>query len=150
MVIIDTISTFLMENGGFGLIIDYGHNGEKADTFRSFREHKQHDPLLDPGSADLTADVDFSLIQRIVTRNNRLITFGPVNQGDFLRQLGIDVRLESLLKNAPEAQKEQIQSGYHKIVHANEMGSLFKVFSMFPAVLKDHLKKWPVSGFRSV
>ncbi|XP_033221603.1 protein arginine methyltransferase NDUFAF7 homolog, mitochondrial [Belonocnema kinseyi] len=150
MVIVDTISTFLIENGGFGLIIDYGHNGEKTDTFRSFRDHKQHDPLLDPGSADLTADVDFSLIKRTVTKNNRLITFGPVNQGDFLKQLGIDVRLESLLKNAPEAQKEQIQSGYYKIVDANEMGSLFKVFSMFPAVLKDHLKKWPVSGFHSV
>ena len=149
MVIIDYISEFLIENGGFGLIIDYGHDGEKTDTFRSFREHKQCDPLLEPGSADLTADVDFSLIRRISTKNNRLITFGPVNQEYFLKRLGIDVRLESLLKNASNKQREQIQSGYQKIVNASEMGSLFKVFSMFPSVLRDHLRKYPVSGFHS-
>lgn len=28
-----------------------------------------------------------------------------------------------------------------------QMGARFKFFSMFPAVLKDHLMKYPVTGF---
>lgn len=147
MVLVDTLANFLTRNGGFGLIIDYGHNGEKTDTFRSFREHKQHDPLLNPGTADLTADVDFSLIRKIATKNNRLITFGPINQEDFLKQLGIEVRLQTLLKTATDKEKKFIIDGYRQITDANQMGSVFKVFSMFPAVLKQHLEKWPVSGF---
>ncbi|XP_043475311.1 protein arginine methyltransferase NDUFAF7 homolog, mitochondrial [Leptopilina heterotoma] len=147
MVLVDTLANFLTQNGGFGLIIDYGHDGEKTDTFRSFREHKQHDPLLNPGTADLTADVDFSLIRKIATKNNRLVTFGPINQEDFLKQLGIEVRLQSLLKNATDKEKKFIIDGYRQITDANQMGSVFKVFSVFPAVLKQHLEKWPVSGF---
>lgn len=149
IVIIDSLSNFLSRNGGFGLIIDYGHDGDKTDTFRSFREHKQHDPLLNPGTADLTADVDFSMIRKVATKNDRLITFGPINQKDFLKQLGIEVRLQTLLKNASDIQKKHIISGYHQITDANEMGSVFKVFSMFPSVLKQHLEKWPVSGFEN-
>lgn len=147
MVIIDKISNFLIRNGGFGLIIDYGHNGEKTDTFRSFCEHKQHNPLLNPGTADLTADVDFSQIKKIATKNNRLVTFGPINQEIFLKQLGIEVRLQKLLQNTTDNEKKSIIAGYRQITDPNEMGSIFKVFSMFPSVLKQHLERWPVSGF---
>jgi NADH dehydrogenase [ubiquinone] 1 alpha subcomplex assembly factor 7 len=31
--------------GGVALIADYGHEGTKTDTLRSFREHKIWDPL---------------------------------------------------------------------------------------------------------
>lgn len=30
---------------------------------QGFRKHELHDPLLEPGSADLTADVDFSYLK---------------------------------------------------------------------------------------
>lgn len=29
---------------------------------KAFKSHKLHDPLIDPGTADLTADVDFSYL----------------------------------------------------------------------------------------
>lgn len=51
--------------GGMALICDYGHNGNGTDTFRAFRRHKQVDPLIKPGTADLTADVDFKLIREV-------------------------------------------------------------------------------------
>ncbi|KAL6257379.1 hypothetical protein P5V15_010952 [Pogonomyrmex californicus] len=146
-VITDYISQFLWENGGFALVIDYGHEREKTDTFRAFCQHKLHDPLLNPGIADLTADVDFLLMKEIAQKDNRLITFGPVTQRKFLKNLGIDLRLKMILRNATSAQKQQIKSGYHMITDEDKMGNSFKVLSLFPFVLKDYLKKWPVAGF---
>ncbi|XP_012535613.1 protein arginine methyltransferase NDUFAF7 homolog, mitochondrial [Monomorium pharaonis] len=146
-VTIDYVSQFLWEHGGFALVIDYGHEREKTDTFRAFRQHKLHDPLLNPGTADLTADVDFLLIKEIAQKDNRLITFGPVTQRKFLKNLNIDLRLKMILRNATKTQKEQIESGYHMITDEDKMGNCFKVLSLFPSVLKDHLKKWPVAGF---
>ncbi|KAG7199983.1 hypothetical protein KM043_014408 [Ampulex compressa] len=147
MVTVDYITQFLWENGGFALFIDYGHNGEKMDTFRAFCRHKLHDPLLNPGSADLTADVDFSLIKKIAEKDDRMVTFGPITQRDFLKNLGIDVRLQRLLKSASDEQKHHIEHGYHMITDVDKMGQRFKVLSIFPFVLKDHLQKWPVAGY---
>ena len=35
--------------------------------FQAFRDHKLHDPLCEPGTADLTADVDFSYLKSLVS-----------------------------------------------------------------------------------
>lgn len=81
-------------NGCF-LICDYGFNDTDVndrDTFRAFHKHKQCHPLQDPGDADLTADVDFGYLRRIAEEKS--IVYGPVNQSDFLTQLGIGLRLE--------------------------------------------------------
>ncbi|XP_066993538.2 protein arginine methyltransferase NDUFAF7, mitochondrial isoform X2 [Anabrus simplex] len=93
-VIMQHLATRLEEDGGIALVADYGHDGEKTDTFRAFRKHQLHNPLVEPGSADLTADVDFSRLRAVA--EPQLITFGPVNQGDFLERLGISVRLQVL------------------------------------------------------
>lgn len=66
LVLSGNIATKLAENGGLCLIADYGHNGEGTDTFRAFKQHKLHDPLQEPGSADLTADVDFAAIKKVL------------------------------------------------------------------------------------
>lgn len=138
-----------MEYGGFALICDYGHNGDKTDTFRAFSQHKLHDPLVRPGSADLTADVDFAAITKIATKNNRLISFGPVTQASFLKNLGIDVRLHMLLKNTSPEERKRLESEYHMITNEDEMGTRFKVLSLFPSVLKEYFHKLPVAGFHN-
>jgi NADH dehydrogenase [ubiquinone] 1 alpha subcomplex assembly factor 7 len=147
--IMEYISSVITQNGGFALIIDYGHNGDKTDTFRAFRQHKQCDPLLEPGTADLTADVDFALLKRVALKKNKLLYFGPVNQQDFLSELGINVRLTNLCKNASDNEKKQLMLGYNKIMDSKEMGTCFKVVSVFPYVLKDYFKSFPVSGFQT-
>ncbi|KAJ8668073.1 hypothetical protein QAD02_009736 [Eretmocerus hayati] len=148
--IIKYISTAITQNGGFSLIIDYGHNGDKTDTFRAFRQHKQWDPLVEPGTADLTADVDFALLRRVAEETHKILCFGPVTQGDFLTELGINVRLMNLCKDATKDQRKQLELGYKKIVDSDQMGSCFKVMSMFPYVLKEYLEKLPVHGFSSL
>lgn len=147
LVIVDYIADFLWEHGGFSLICDYGHNGDKTDTFRGFFQHKIHDPLLHPGTADLTADVDFAAIKKIAEKDDRLIAFGPVNQSNFLQNLGIDVRLQMLLKNVSEEKKKSLKSQYHMIMDEDKMGTRFKVLSLFPSILKEYYTKIPVVGF---
>ena len=61
--IITHLQTRVVEDGGAALIADYGHQGEEGDTLRAFARHKQVDPLRLPGTADITADVDFSLLR---------------------------------------------------------------------------------------
>lgn len=64
----------------------------KAELFfQAFKNHKQHDPLSEPGTADLTADVDFDFLKDQV--KEKLITFGPVTQSSFLINMGIETRL---------------------------------------------------------
>lgn len=148
--IIDYLSQFLWECGGFALVIDYGHEREKTDTFRAFYQHKLHDPLLNPGIADLTADVDFLSMKEIANKDNRLIAFGPITQRKFLKNVGIDLRLKLILQNATDNEKQQLQSGYHMITDEDKMGNCFKVLSLFPSILKNHLQKWPVAGFENI
>lgn len=103
---------------------------------------------MDPGTADLTADVDFQQIQRIAERDDRLITFGPVEQHTFMKRLGGHARLEQLVESAQSAEAvETLRSGYDMLTNTQKMGSRFKFFSMFPSVLRDHLEKYPVNGF---
>lgn len=59
---------------------------------KAFRKHQQVDPLIAPGSADLTADVDFTYLRNSVI--DRALTYGPVSQSYFLKQMGIDLRLK--------------------------------------------------------
>lgn len=47
---------------------------------------------MEPGTADLTADVDFRLLRDVVS--DKLCSFGPVTQRKFLLQLHIEKRLE--------------------------------------------------------
>lgn len=114
---------------------------------QAFKEHKLHDPLVDPGNADLTADVDFANMKRILELDDRLITVGPVEQGIFLKNMGAETRLQILLENCDEGQKETLTSGFDMLTNPDQMGSRFKFLSMFPSVLKDHLTKHPVNGF---
>ncbi|XP_017469099.1 PREDICTED: NADH dehydrogenase [ubiquinone] complex I, assembly factor 7 homolog [Rhagoletis zephyria] len=135
-------------DGGIGLIMDYGHFGEKGDTFRAFKKHKLHEPLLAPGTADLTADVDFRQIKRIAEEHGKVICFGPVEQGTFLKKMEGDTRLEQLLANALPENHDIIRSGYKMLTDPTQMGKRFKFFSIFPAVVRKHLEKFPVSGFQ--
>lgn len=93
-VVSSEIAERLESHGGFALIMDYGHEGEKGDTFRSFKNHQLHSPLKDPGTADLTADVDFAEIKKHFAAEDRCITFGPVTQRRFIQEMGGDTRIK--------------------------------------------------------
>lgn len=60
--------------------------------FQGFRNHKLHDVLSAPGTADLTADVDFSYLRKMA--QGKTATLGPIKQREFLKNMGIDLRLQ--------------------------------------------------------
>ena len=50
--------------GGAGLVVDYGSKSVAGHTLRGFKGHMLHNVLNEPGSADMTADVDFGALSR--------------------------------------------------------------------------------------
>nr|SVE94251.1 EOG090X06OK [Simocephalus serrulatus] len=154
LVTIQLMATRIHQDGGIGLVMDYGHEGDKTDTFRGFKNHKLHDPLVEPGTADLTADVDFAALKWAATHPRNCeewhanLTYGTVDQKDFLIRMGIDVRLEKLLASCrSEKQAHELKSAHRMLTDPNEMGCRFKFFALYPAVLKEILKRYPPPGF---
>ncbi|XP_033734268.1 protein arginine methyltransferase NDUFAF7, mitochondrial-like isoform X2 [Pecten maximus] len=142
-VVVMELAKRIAEEGGFSLITDYGHNGDRTDTFRAFKNHKQHDALKDPGTADLTADVDFSYLCTMAKPNAR--AFGPLSQTEFLHNMGIVARLQMLIKNCEDEEKARtLISQYQMLTDPEKMGSRFK----FMALLNSDIEKdYVPSGF---
>ncbi|KAL1502587.1 hypothetical protein ABEB36_007710 [Hypothenemus hampei] len=148
MLIYEQICKRIVSHGGIGLICDYGHNGSGTDTFRAFKKHKQVDPLLKPGTADLTADVDFNVIKEIATKNGNIICLGPIIQRSFLLRIGIEYRVKALVENMKdEKQIENLKHCYDFLTNESKMGDRFKFCAMFPSTIKKILDKYPVIGF---
>ncbi|XP_028252342.1 protein arginine methyltransferase NDUFAF7, mitochondrial [Parambassis ranga] len=128
-VIIQQLARRISEDGGAALIADYGHDGTKTDTFRGFRGHQLHDVLSSPGSADLTADVDFSYLRR--TAGGGVACLGPVTQRMFLRNMGIDTRMQVLLRSCSDpSTRKQLISSYDVLMNPAKMGERFHFFSL--------------------
>lgn len=128
-VIVQKLANRIAEDGGVALIADYGHDGTKTDTFRGFRSHKLHNVLLAPGTADLTADVDFSYLRRMA--GDKVACMGPIIQGAFLKNMGIDTRLQVLLRNCHDAStKAHLIQSYNMLTNPEKMGQRFQFFSL--------------------
>ena len=83
------IARRLRDDGGAALIIDYGHvRSDAGDTFQAISRHSFTDPLRNPGQADLTAHVDFQALA-LGAEDAGARLHGPVEQGEFLKRLGI-------------------------------------------------------------
>ncbi len=122
------IAARIARNGGMALIVDYGDWRSRGDTFQALRNHAPVDPFDAPGTADLTAHVDFeqlSLAARPVGQS------GLTAQGVFLERLGITARAQALARNLSGAALEQHIAAHRRLTHPAEMGSLFKAFALF-------------------
>ena len=116
--------------GGAALIVDYGYaEGATGETLQAVRRHRFHDPLTDPGTADITAHVDFAALGRAAAEGGAAV-HGPVPQGAFLESLGIWARTEALLADATPKQARDITGGCRRLVDRAEMGTLFKVMAI--------------------
>ncbi len=61
---------------------------------------------------------------------NGLAPSGPVAQGIFLQNIGIEQRAGKLLDQASKAEKKNILSAVDRLVSKDEMGELFKVLCL--------------------
>lgn len=119
----------IARDGGAALVIDYGHAQSAAgETLQAVGGHAYADPLSAPGTIDLTAHVDFEALARDVEAMGAK-AFGPIEQSEFLRRLGIETRAAKLkAKAATPAVAEQIDTALARLTgHGRTgMGTLFK------------------------
>ena len=119
----------LKSHGGAALIIDYGYPyppKHSNETLQAVRGHAYHDVLADPGSADLTAHVDFHAIAQAALEEGAA-AHGPVSQGQLLMRLGAAMRTALLCEHASTQQKSAMLSGLERLISHEQMGELFKV-----------------------
>ena len=116
-------------DGGAALIVDYGYEQPGiGDSLQAVKQHRRHGVLDDPGTADLTAHVDFSSLSAAARKADAQV-FGPVHQGDFLRALGIDARASRLRQSASAEQAAEIDAALRRLTGAHGMGALFKAMA---------------------
>jgi len=122
----------LVKQGGAALLIDYGHTATGfGDTLQALRAHRYVDPLAAPGDCDLTAHVDFAAMARSASATGAAV-YGPIDQGDFLRAIGIDLRTKALAERASSDRAQELQLARARLVGKGkgEMGALFKAMAV--------------------
>jgi SAM-dependent MidA family methyltransferase len=122
----------LVRQGGAALFVDYGHGATGlGDTLQAVRAHRKVDPLVDPGEADITAHVDFAAMARSARAAGASV-YGPIDQGDFLRALGIDLRTRALAERAPPQRANEFEAARRRLVGKGEgeMGAQFKAMAV--------------------
>src|SRR5262245_37733655 len=120
------------DQDGAALIIDYGHmRSDAGDTFQAIARHSFTDPLKNPGTADVTAHVDFQALGRAADDLGARV-HGPVTQGDFLKRLGIETRAASLMAKATPEVSADIDGALKRLTDSGRggMGSMFKVIGI--------------------
>jgi len=135
-----TIARHLVEHGGCGLVIDYGHErSASGDTFQAMRGHC-FSPVLDhPGEQDLTSHVDFQIVAEAARDVGAEVT-SLAGQGEWLRRLGIEARADMLTRSNPD-RASRIESALTRLTAPGQMGDLFKVMAI-------HAPGWPApAGF---
>lgn len=123
------VASRLAKQGGAALFIDYGHASPRlGSTLQAVRAHEKVDPFAVPGEADLTAHVDFSAMSEVAAANGARV-LGTVEQGAWLKSMGIELRAQALSKAAP-VQAEAIHVAANRLANPQEMGALFKVMGL--------------------
>lgn len=119
----------LVAQGGAGLFIDYGYaRPQLGSTLQAVRAHHKVDVFAAPGEADITAHVDFETLSRIIKACGAR-WLGTVEQGRWLRALGIEARAQTLSGFAPE-HGDAIHAAMDRLTDEDQMGALFKVMGL--------------------
>lgn len=122
---------------GAALIMDYGPlTAIPSNSLRGIQQHKNVPPLSSPGQVDVSADVDFtSLAESAIEASEGVEVHGPMEQGDFLRAMGIAERMQQLLRGVKDEEKRKtLTSAWERLVDkdADGMGKLYKVLTIIP------------------
>lgn len=120
----------IKSKGGAGLIIDYGDEKAYGASFRAFKQHAIVDPLEEPGTADLTCNVDFGYLKTALATTDAK-SLGPMFQAHFLHALGLQQRVDSLKANASdEERRKEIESSAMRLIDPSGMGAQYKAMGI--------------------
>ncbi len=128
--IVALLAERMVRCGGAALIVDYGPGQSAAgDSLQALRDGAPANPLDAPGSADLTAHVDFAALGR-VARAAGASTYGPLPQGLFLARLGLYQRTGVLARTLPPTRAGAMTESAKRLAEPDRMGRLFKALAV--------------------
>jgi len=123
------VAARLAAQGGAALILDYGTaEGSPGDSLQALRSGAPADPIAAPGTADLTAHVDFAAARRHAEAAGAAV-WGPVRQGAFLTRLGLRHRAAALARANP-GRAAEFADAAERLSAPSRMGALFKVLAL--------------------
>ena len=130
------LASAVQRRSGGILAIDYGYAfTQTGETLQAVSRHAFADPLEAPGTADISAHVDFGALSEAASKAG--LTVNPVTpQGAFLASLGISERAGVLSAANPNA-APSVAAALQRLTAPDQMGELFKVFAATSAGL------WP-------
>jgi NADH dehydrogenase [ubiquinone] 1 alpha subcomplex assembly factor 7 len=151
--IMERLASGIARFGGAALFIDYGYvrpedgvHYAAGDTLQAVRKHQPHEVLDAPGTADLTAHVDFSTLADVAVAAGGYAA-PIITQGEFLQRMGGELRLKQLCDKAHTPPVcERLIKAYHRLTDGQEMGDLFKVLAVMPAGIPAPLFTAPKEG----
>ncbi|MEI7711019.1 MAG: SAM-dependent methyltransferase [Rhodospirillales bacterium] len=128
--IVGALAARFVRQSGAALFLDYGpeHSGH-GDSLQALAGGKPADPLGLPGTADLTAHVDFAALAA-AARTAGASVHGPAAQGLFLAELGLFQRTNRLARSLPPAQAAAAMDAARRLGEPNRMGRLFKALAI--------------------
>jgi SAM-dependent MidA family methyltransferase len=118
--------------GGAALLIDYGHvKSAVGETLQAISGQAHASPLSSLGEADMTAHVDFQALA-VAAESLGARVHGPIEQGPFLRSLGVEKRAIALKTYAQKEKADEIDAAVKRLLAdgRTEMGKLFKVMAI--------------------
>jgi NADH dehydrogenase [ubiquinone] 1 alpha subcomplex assembly factor 7 len=125
-----SLGTRLATRPGAALFLDYGpDHSAPGESLQALREGHPADPFSDPGTADLTAHVDFAAFAA-AARAAGAATHGPLPQGMFLARLGLFQRTDQLARTQPPARAAALIEAARRLAEPDRMGRLFKVLAV--------------------
>jgi len=93
--------------------------------------------------------VDFSTLRRFATQNDQVKSYGPIGQGLFLKEMGIEHRLGALFEHCSgkciniycatlhilpdyiiDEDAEDLYKSYDRLVNPDQMGTIFKAMAL--------------------
>lgn len=129
--LMQTLSQHIAQYGGGFLICDYGKSDGAGDSLQAVKAHSKAEVLAEPGACDITHLVDFSALARQARKANaRLI--GPVEQGAFLTELGIQARAEALRRPEKPETDRMLLAALDRLCAPQHMGQIFKTALLVP------------------
>ena len=123
---------------GAALFLDYGpEHSAPGDSLQALGDGRPADPLAAPGTADLTAHVDFAAFSA-AARTAGAATHGPLPQGLFLTRLGLFQRTDRLARTRPPAHASALIEAARRLAEPNRMGRLFKALALCSPAARRH------------
>uniref|UniRef100_A0A914HY29 Protein arginine methyltransferase NDUFAF7 n=1 Tax=Globodera rostochiensis TaxID=31243 RepID=A0A914HY29_GLORO len=113
-------------DGGFALLIDYGHDGSRRDfslrAKHGMNKKRKKTLLRNKFPIDITADVDFGELSMAL--RDECLVFGPVEQRAFLGSIGFHHRLNYLLnKSKTKEERVCLLEACRMLIADDQMGS---------------------------